>query len=72
MIARWMGAAPRQRGVQIEAAEPRRVENVFGQKEPVGDDDGRIRTQLRERLPGRHTFQRFGRAQFKSMRRREP
>ncbi len=38
------GAAParQQRGVQVEAAERRRIENGLRQDHAIGDDDGRI------------------------------
>ena len=38
------GAAParQQRGVDVDAAEPRRLENGLGQDQAIGDDDGDI------------------------------
>ena len=46
MIARWMGAAPRQRG-RAEACRlrqpcARRVEDRLRQDQAIGDDDGDI------------------------------
>ena len=37
-----MGAAPRQRGVDVEAATPRPIEDWLGQDQAVGDDDRQI------------------------------
>ena len=54
MIARWIGAAPRQRGKQrrmkVEAAEPRRRQHRRRQNEAVGDDDADVGGEGAERL----------------------
>ena len=47
------GAAParQQRAVQIEAAQPRRIQDRFRQDQPVGDDDRRIELRAPRTLP---------------------
>ncbi len=41
--------ARKRGGMQVEAAEPRRGEDGFGQQQPVGDDDGGIGAESGER-----------------------
>ena len=75
-IARWIGAAPRQRGsrrgMDVQAAKPRRIQHRLRQDQPIGHHHrhigaqrGKLRLRLgaaqRNRVPHRQA-QRLGRA----------
>ncbi len=75
MIARWIGAAPRQRGssggMQVEAAEPGRIEHRLRQQQAVSDDDRRIEAETRKRVLLLRALERDGRAHLDPVRERE-
>jgi hypothetical protein len=55
MMARWIGAAPRQRGnseaCRLRQPRPRRIEHRLRQDEAIGDDDGESAPSEAEKLP---------------------
>ena len=65
MMARWIGAAPRQRGnseaCRVETAERKSIQDRFRQDQPVGHDHGRIGAVCAHRRCGVGTLQSFRR-----------
>src|SRR5690606_33569192 len=63
-------AAParQKRAMQIEAAEPWRIENGLGKNEPVGDDDRRIEPERSEGVLRLRASEALRRAHLKAAR----
>ena len=63
-IARWIGAAPRQRGRSdawmLKQPSARREQRRPGQDQSIGDHDQRIQLQILERLAGRGILEACG------------